>query len=91
MIEDKIYHQCWDEIKTTVRAHIKVGQDKLQTARQWALQGYVVDKPTPEHVRGAKLWTNANCGLKCLYYFRDEVRKGTSEEIKAFFAHTSRK
>lgn len=85
LIQDEIYHQCWGNIKSTVRTNINVPKDKLQTERQWAKQGYVVDRPTPEHTRGRQLWTNANCGAKCLYYFKAEVRKGSKKEIKAFF------
>lgn len=86
LIQDEIYCKCWGNIKSTVRTHIYVSQDELQTERQWAKQGYVVDKPTSEHARGNKLWTNSNCGKKCLYYFKAEVRKGTEDELRDFFA-----
>ena len=85
LIKDEIYNNCWGNIKSTVRTNIFVAKEKLQTARQWAKQGYVVDRPTENHVRGSYLWTNANCGKKCLYYFSDEVRKGTEDELRAFF------
>lgn len=85
MIKDEIYHQCWDNIKTNVRTHIKADNNKLKTARQWALEGYVVNKPSPEHERGVYLWTNAYCQMKALYYFDKEVRIGSEDELKAFF------
>lgn len=85
MIKDEIYHQCWDNIKSTVRTKIIVDKNKLKTARQWALQGYVVDRPSPQHERGAFLWTNAYCAHKVLYYFDKEVRKGSKEELRTFF------
>lgn len=86
LIKDEVYNKCWGGIKSTVRTNIRVPKEELQTARQWAKQGYVVDRPTENHARGAYLWTNANCGKKCLYYFSDEVRKGSEDELRAFFA-----
>ncbi|MEE1061059.1 MAG: exonuclease domain-containing protein, partial [Ruminococcus sp.] len=86
LIKDEVYNKCWGNIKSTVRTNIKVPKEVLQTDKQWAKLGYVVDRPTENHARGAYLWTNANCGKKCLYYFSDEVRKGTEDELNAFFA-----
>ena len=86
VIQDDIYCECWGNIKAKVRTNICVPKDKLQTERQWAKQGYVVDRPTSEHKRGAYLWTNAYCFNKEKYYFDKEVRKGSKDELKAFFA-----
>lgn len=85
LIKDEVYHQCWDSIKSTVRTKILVSKETLQTERQWAEQGYVVDKPTAEYARGAYLWTNSNCSTRCLYLFDKEVRKGTEDELRKFF------
>lgn len=86
LIQDEIYCECWGNIKAKVRTNIYVPKDKLQTERQWAKQGYVVDRPTPEHARGHQLWTNGFCKIKCSYYFDKEVRKGSEDELRAFFA-----
>ena len=86
LIKDRIYCKCWDNIKSKVRTNIYVPKDELQTERQWAKQGYVIDRPTPEHARGHQLWTNGFCNTKCLYYFKAEVRKGSEDELRAFFA-----
>lgn len=85
-IKDEIYLKCWGNIKSNVRTNIYVTKDELKTKRQWAKLGYVVDRPSAEHARGQQLWTNSFCRIKCLYYFKAEVRKGTEDELRAFFA-----
>lgn len=85
LIQDEIHSECWDNIKSTVRTNINVPKDELQTERQWAKQGYVVDRPTPKHARGKYLWANANCHKKYLYCFKSEVRKGTEDELRKYF------
>ncbi len=86
IIKDEVYNKCWGDIKTTVRTKIRIPKEELQTDKQWAKQGYVVDRPSTAYARGAYLWTSSYCSRKCLYYFSDEVRKGTDDEIKKFFA-----
>ncbi|MEE1282871.1 MAG: 3'-5' exonuclease [Acutalibacteraceae bacterium] len=84
-IKDEIHLKCWGNIKLNVRTNIYVTKDELQTERQWAKQGYVVDRPSAEHARGQQLWTNSFCRIKCLYYFKAEVRKGTEDELRKYF------
>ena len=53
-----------------------------QTARQWALHGYL----PVDGAAGVELWANAYCKDSYIYYSPDEVAEATSEQIKAFFA-----
>lgn len=53
-----------------------------QTARQWALRGYLPVDGTA----GVELWANAYCRDSYTYYSPDEVAAATSEQVKAFFA-----
>ena len=53
-----------------------------QTARQWALRGYL----PVDGAAGVELWANAYCRDSYTYYSPDEVAAATSEQVKAFFA-----
>lgn len=48
-IQDKIYRKCWGNIQSKVRTQIHIPKNELQTERQWAKQGYVVDRPSAEY------------------------------------------
>lgn len=52
----------------------------LKSRRQWHDAGYVIDYPTPKHIRGFECWTNGFCQDTCIYYTRAEVREMTEEE-----------
>lgn len=55
---------------------------ELKTERQWAELGFL---PMSEEA-GKSLWTNQFCGSKARYLFPDEVRQGTAEELREYFA-----
>lgn len=79
----------WRNCVGTVRNHLRAAQigtesfaKELKTERQWADLGFL---PVSEDA-GERLWTNQFCGSKARYLFPDEVRQGTAEELREYFA-----
>ena len=60
----KYIENAGGNIQSKVRTQIHIPKNELQTERQWAKQGYVVDRPSAEHARGHQLWTNSFCNIK---------------------------
>ena len=52
-----------------------------QTARQWALRGYLPNT----NAQGVKLWANPYCQASFVYFSPEEVAPASAEQIRAFF------
>lgn len=61
--------------------HYHKEYDSYKTARQWALEGFLV----AENAEGIELLPSKQSKQSCKYYKPDEVRPATESELQAFF------
>lgn len=56
-------------------------QDRPQTERMWAKQGYVVNNGAT----GEEMWTNGSRKVKSIYFMPDQVHLATAEELETYW------